>query len=438
MAAAPAPPALVEPQFSIDAQIPEPLAFLWDPARFKVAYGGRGSAKSWSFARALLVEASRRPLRILCARETQKSIADSVWQLLVDQIRGIPHMHRNFEIEKASIRAILTGSNFAFAGLKHNINELKSFEGADICWVEEAQAVTKSSWDVLIPTLRKPGSEIWVTFNPDLESDDTYQRFVVNPPPDAIVRKINFRDNPWFPDVLQKEMEHCRDTRPDDYMHIWEGCCISMLQGAIFANELRAVDAEQRITRVPYDRTRPVDCYWDLGYGDLTAVWFVQQFPFESRLIDYMEGERQSIEHYLQAKQARGYLYGKDWLPWDIGMHARQMGSGRSIEELMRQAGCKVHILPRLTKADQINAARTVFPSCWFDREKCADGLQALRHYRYGENKTVGGPSKEPLHDWASHASDAFMYFAIGSKTPRPNAPPPNANRPPARLSAWS
>jgi len=221
---------------------------------------------------------------------------------------------------------------------------------------------------------------------------------------------------------------------------VCEGSCISLLQSAIYANELRAVEREDRITSVPYDRARPVDCYWDLGYGDMTAVWFAQSMPFQYRLIDYIEDCARPLQWYLQQMQARGYLYGTDWLPWDIGMHATQLGSGRSIEELMRLAGRKVRITPKLGVADGIAAARTIFPVCWFDRERTEEGVRALRHYRYGEVKMHNHPTREPLHDRSSHGADAFRYFAIAAKPPRPALPQPTLQRqrPRETVGAWT
>lgn len=421
----------------VDAWFPEAFEFLERPARYKVAFGGRGGAKSWAFARALLIEGTKRPLRILCGRETQESIRDSVHKLLSDQIEamGLEHFYR---ILATSIIGA-NGTEFMFAGLRsQRVHAIKSAEGCDIVWVEEAQTVSEASWRVLIPTIRKDGSEIWVTFNPDLETDATYKRFVINPPPDAVVRKINWDQNPYFPEVLRKEMERDLATDPDAYSHIWEGNCISMLAGAVYANELRRVDAEGRITRVPYDPTRPVDCYWDLGFHDLTAIWFVQSFPFEYRLIDYLEDSAKSLESYIREMQARGYVFGYDYLPWDLGLHAKQMGSGRSIEALLRAAGRKVRIVPKTPSvADGINAARTIFPLCWFDRERCADGLQALRRYRYGEIEKLGTPTRVPLHDMSSHGADAFRAFAVTAKPPAPPKPKPTDYRPAAR-SPWA
>jgi phage terminase large subunit len=237
--------------------------------------------------------------------------------------------------------------------------------------------------------------------------------------------------------VLEQERLHMLATDPDEYDHIWCGNFINLIKSAIYAAELRAVDREERIRSVPYDPSRPVDCFWDLGYGDMTAIWFAQSFPFEYRLIDYIEESGRNIQWYLQQMQSRGYIYGADWLPWDLGLHAASLGSGKSIEELMRLAGRKVRIVPKLSVADGINAARTIFPLCWFDRERCEAGLRALRHYRYGEVKTTQHVSREPIHDRNSHGADSFRYFSVIAKPPKP-APPPPAGRRPAVQSAWS
>jgi len=412
----------------MEAHFPVKLQFLFEPKRYKVAYGGRGGAKSWGFARALLILAATETKRIICARETQNSIAESVHQLLEDQI-GALQLGGHYRVEKQAIYGT-NGTEFHFAGLRHNIDNLKSLEGADIVWVEEAQSVSKGSWQKLIPTIRKEGSEIWVSFNPDLETDDSYQRFVVHPPRDSIVCKINWRDNPWFPDVLKAEMEEMRENDPDAFDHVWEGACINIVAGAIYANELRKVDQENRITRVPYDATRPVDTFWDLGYGDNCSVWCAQAFPFEYRLIDFIQSSRQPLAWYQKRLQERPYVYGTHHLPHDAQAH--QLGSGKSVEELMRAAGFQVRIVPKLSIADGINAARTIFGQCWFDGEKCADGIQALRHYRYGEIATLGVSTREPLHDENSHAADAFRYFAVGIR-PVQKAPEPPPRRPTGR-----
>ena len=421
---------------SIDskAPFPEALEFLFQPAPYKIAYGGRGGTKSWGFARALLIEGTKRKVRVLCARETMKSIRDSVHQLLKTQIQSLG-LEALYRIEKSIIYGT-NGTEILFAGLKANVDNIKSMEAIDICWVEEAQTVGKDSWDKLIPTLfRVPNCELWVSFNPDLESDNTYQRFVVDPPPGAVVAKLTWRDNPWLPEGLLRELRHTRHQNLDEYNHIWEGSCINTLTNAIYANELRLVDSENRIRRVPYDPSKPVDTAWDLGYGDMVSIWMFQSFPMEHRIIDYEDGQREAIHHYISELQKRPYVWGTDYLPWDGGLKA--LGSGKSIEELMRAAGRRVRVAPRLPILDGINAARTIFPLCYFDEQKCSTGIRSLRCYRYGEMKSLEGPTREPLHDIHSHCADAFRTLAVSIRQPQKERER-DQQRQKQYISAWS
>ena len=216
-------------------QIPDAFRCLFQPARYKILYGGRGGAKSWNIARALLILASAKPLRILCARELQISIADSVHRTLCDQIE-IMGLSSLFRITNAAIYST-SGSEFIFKGLRHNAHEIKSIEGVDICWFEEAQRASDQSLQLLIPTIRKPGSEIWFSFNPEATTDPVYQRFVVSPPPDAIIRKVNWSDNPWFPDVLDAERRYMLNNDPVAYQHVWEGDCVTLSNAIIFRDK---------------------------------------------------------------------------------------------------------------------------------------------------------------------------------------------------------
>ena len=205
--------------------LPQVFKDLYRPCRYKVYHGGRGSGKSWSIAGVLIYFAARVKIRVLCTREIQGSIADSVHRLLGDCIDRMGYGDY-FHVTANTITSV-TGSEFLFKGLRHNVREIKSTEGVDICWVEEAQAVSAQSWEVLIPTVRKTGSEIWVSFNPENESDPTYSRFVVNPPDESIVKQVSWRDNPWFPDELDKERRYLARVDPAAYQHVWEGECRS-------------------------------------------------------------------------------------------------------------------------------------------------------------------------------------------------------------------
>lgn len=404
------------------AQLSRKMAALFTPARYKVFYGGRGGGKSHGVALWLLAEAAAKPQRILCAREFQSSIRESVHRLLSDMIYR-HHLEDKFDIQVSTIKGP-HDSEFIFEGLRHNISRIRSLEGIDKVWVEEAHTVSHASWEILIPTIRKPGSEIIISFNPELDTDETYLRFVVNPPPGATVVKLNYNDNPWFPDVLRSEMEHLKATDPDAYQHVWLGECRLSLDGAIYAQELRTATNEERITSVPYDPTRPVSVYVDLGWQDMTAMWFAQHIAGELRFIDYHEDSMKPFNSYLKLMQNKPYVYETLWLPHDA--QAKSLGTGRSIEEIARKAGWKVRIVPKLALSDGINAVRTLFPTMWFDKQKCADGIQGLRHYRY-DVESDGQLSKQPLHNYASHCADALRYCAVGmrsqQRSPYPKIP---------------
>jgi phage terminase large subunit len=399
------------------AEFPIKLKGLFEKSRYKVAYGGRGGAKSWGIARALLIKGAKDPMRILCAREFQTSIKDSVHKLLCDQIEALGLLGF-YEITQNSIRG-KNGTEFAFVGLRNNVANIKSYEGVDVVWVEEAQTTSRLSWNILIPTIRKQGSEIWISFNPELETDETYQRFVLKPPADCIQIKINWSDNPWFPETLMLEKDALKERDLEAYNQVWEGLCRQSVDGAIFAKELQQAEIDGRLTKVPYDATKPVHAVFDLGWADSTAIWFLQFVGMETRLIRYIEDSQKTISHYLATMQTFGYVYDKVWLPHDAE-NKTLAAAGRSIDDIVRAAGFKTQILPRVPILDSINAARTIFPSCYFDRDNAAEGINCLRHYRYEVDPATGQFSRSPLHDHYSHGADAFRYIALMIKEPGP------------------
>ena len=393
----------------LNFEFPEKLGFLFESSRYKVLYGGRGSGKSWGVARALLSIGIQRPIRVLCARELQNSITDSVHALLADQIKSMG-LDPLYEIQNTVIYG-KNGTEFLFAGLKHNITKIKSFEGVDICWVEEAQTVSKSSWDTLIPTVRKEKSEIWVTFNPELDTDETYKRFVVHPPSNAVVQKVNWSDNPWFPQVLKDEKDDLKERDLDAYLNVWEGNTRQVLDGAVYANELRKAQEENRIKDVNVDLSIPVSTFWDIGWADLNSIWFVQTVAGgEVRVIDFYQNCQKTIDHYVQVLQTKGYTYRDHWLPHDA---EHKNMTGKSVKDIMQNMGLPVRITPKLSISDGINAARMLMNRCYFDQNRCAEGLQALRHYRYDVDPDTKLFSKTPLHDQNSHAADAWRYTAV-------------------------
>lgn len=400
------------------AEFPQKLKCLFDPpkSRYRVLWGGRGAGKSHSIAKALLIKGAMNPLRILCAREFQTSIRDSVHKLLCDQIEDLG-LQVFYDITDRTIRA-KNGTEFNFVGLKNNVANIKSYEGVDICWIEEAQAVSSRSWDTLIPTIRKEGSEIWISFNPELETDPTYQRFIIHAPENSVVNKINWNDNPWFPETLRLEKDALKARDPEAYNMVWEGVCRQTVDGAIFAKEMQMAELTGRITRVPYDATKPVHAIFDLGWSDATAVWFLQFIGMETRLIRYFETNQETMSSILSKLQGFGYMYDTMWLPHDAE-NKTLAGNGRSIEEIVRNLGFKTRIIPKVPIVDSINAARTIFSNCYFDRENCEEGLQALRHYRYEVDPDTKMFSRTPLHDQYSHGADAFRYIGLMVNEPK-------------------
>jgi len=391
--------------------LPEWSQFLNEPCRYKVAYGGRGSGKSWAFAMMLLLQGIKSPQRILCAREVQRSLKDSVHQLLTDQIESMG-LNDFYQITDTEIRG-KNGTMILFAGLHNNsVTTIKSFEGVSRCWVEEAQTVSKRSWDILIPTIRKPDSEIWITFNPDLDTDETYKRFVVNPPSSASVKKVNWDQNPWFPETLREEKDQLKERDMDSYLNVWEGHTRQMLDGAVYANELRKAQEDGRIRELIIDKSIPVQTFWDLGWSDMTSIWFVQVIAGgEVRVIDFYQNCQKTIDHYAQVLQDKGYIYKDWWLPHDA---ENKNMTGKSVKDILEGMGKPIRITPKLSVADGINAARTLMGRCFIDETRCADGLQNLRHYRYDVDPNTKMFSNKPLHDQHSHAADAWRYVAVG------------------------
>ncbi len=393
-------------------EFPAKLQPLFKPKRLKVLHGGRGSGKSWAVARALLINGAQRPLRILCAREVQKSIKDSVHRLLVDQIQAM-NLGAFYEVFETEIRG-KNGTLFLFAGLaQHTVESIKSFEGVDIVWPEEAQVVTKRSWDVLTPTIRKDGSEIWITLNPDMETDETYQRFVAGRPEesdDAYVIQMNWRDNPWFPSVLEKERQDTKRRDPENYDNIWEGKPKRVAEGAIYRHEVVRMYDEKRVRPVPYDPLLKVHTVWDLGWNDAMTIGLWQRQSAEVRCIGYIEDSHRTLDSYVAQLEKHPYRWGTDFIPHDG--RARNTQTGKSTEEALHAMGRNVKVLPQLDIEEGIKAARMMFPRVYMDDEKTQRLQECLKRYQRSINQQTREPGA-PLHDEYSHGADMFRYAAM-------------------------
>ena len=395
---------------NIDLRFPKALKFLFKPKRYKILRGGRGSGKSWGVARALIFECTKRQVRILCTREIQKNIQQSVHQLLSDQIEAMG-LASAFEVLQTEIRGP-HGSQIFFSGLSDiTADGLKSFEGVDIVWCEEAQAISAKSWKTLVPTIRKAESEIWVTYNPELESDPTHQMFVINPPPDCESVLMNWQDNPYFPDVLKTEREHALATmKPEEYRNVWEGECLPAVTGAIYFDEVATAEKEGRIRAVPNDPLLKTHAIWDLGWNDSMSIVLVQRSASELRIVDYIEDSHRTLADYVMTLKAMPLNWGVHYLPHDG--FSKDFKTGKSTQEIMEALGCTVEQTPNMAIEEGIRASRMTFGRIYFDKDKTKRLVECLKRYRRHINKqTLEAGSA--LHDEYSHGADAFRYTCI-------------------------
>jgi len=399
--------------------IPEKLTRVFSgAARYRAAYGGRGSGKTRTFALMTAVQgyqwgnAGKEGI-ILCAREHLNSLDESSLEEIKAAISSVGWLKAYYEVGEKYIRSVDGRINYSFAGLRRNVDSLKSRSRILICWIDEAENVSETAWQKLIPTVREHNSEIWVTWNPESKDSATHKRFRVNTPNSCNIVSCNWKDNPWFPDVLEQARQEDLEKRPEIYSHIWEGDFLIHTEGAYYAHEmLQAVD---RITAVPYDRQASVITAWDLGMADTTAIWFAQYVGQEIRIIDFYENSGLALDHYVSVLRDKGYNYEQHILPHDV--RVKELGTGKSRMEVLQSLGLNgVEVAPMLPVEDGIQAVRTMIDRCWFDINKCERGIDALRQYRRDWDENGKAWRGRPHHDWCSHAADAFRYLAVGYK----------------------
>ena len=402
-------------------EVPKEFKVLFDldsDLRHIVLYGGRASGKSTSVALFLLILGMNKKLRILCTREVQNSIADSVHKLLSDLISK--YKLNTWEVQKDIIRNKQTGSEIFFKGLHNNSQSIKSIEGIDIVWVEEAQSVSADSINTLVPTIRKAGSRLIWTFNRLTENDPVWELIVKKADNRTFVQKIN---SDAIESLLSKEIieerEKMRTDNPEMFDHVWLGEPMTAKTGSVFGKQLAQARNEGRITKVPYDASTGVYTAWDLGIGDSTVIWFFQVVGREIHFIDHYEGSNEDLGHYISHIQNKPYQYTTHFLPHDS--KARELQTGMTRVEFFNNHGIyNIEVLRptnfSLGQDDIDLVARPKFSLCWFDEEKCQRGLECLRAYHYeydNKNKLL---RNKPEHDWSSHSSSAFIY-ALMAKT---------------------
>lgn len=432
-------------EVEIPAVFPKKLRPLFTPSRYKILKGGRGGAKSWGIARALLLMGMEDPLRVLCARQFQKSIKDSVHRLLKQQIE-LMGLDWFYDVTDTSIKGA-NGTIFGFEGLERNINNIRSWEGATHCWVEEAHTVTDTSWEILIPTIREENSEIWLSFNPEFEDDPTFERFVENPPENSILIDIGYKDNPWFPKVLEQERLELLKKDPDAHDHVWGGKCRKWVTGAIYAEEIRAAYDEGRIRLVEHDPNLKVFTAWDLGHTDDTAILWFQVVGGEIHIIECYARSGGSLSHFASQilgkkvainlivdneddknseikvvfgddieglEHRRAYDYETHWLPHDAKAKVLTASGKTTQQQLKKALGFgNIRITPNITVTDGIKAVRSVFPMLYFDKDGCLEFLKAIRKYQREKQTDDKSLKKNPKHDWTSHYADALRYLSI-------------------------
>jgi phage terminase large subunit len=360
----------------MQVKVAEAFDFLYSPARYKVTYGGRGGAKSVQYADALLVKCQIGWERILCTREFQSSIADSVYRLLVDRI-AYHGWEAKFAVTLNRIINKATGAEFLFKGLRYNINEIKSTEGVTIVWVEESQSVSKESWDVLIPTIRREGSEIWVSFNTGEVDDPTYQRFVMNTPPNAVVKKVSYLDNPYFPAVLEQERAYCQKVDPDAYDNIWEGNPKEITNACIFKGKYSVRSFETPENARFYFGS-------DFGFSQ-DPLTLVRCFPLDNKL--YVDQESWGVgvelneipEFYDSVPESRN---------WTI----RADDSRPETISYLKNKGFQIIGAPKSWKNDDSKANKD---------GSVKEGIAYLRQYE-----------EIVIHERCKHTADEFKFYA--------------------------
>lgn len=402
--------------------------------RWRGSYGGRGSAKTRTFATMTAVKgyefgrAGREGI-ILCAREFMNSLDESSMEEIKAGIKAHDWLSDYYEIGEKYIRSKDGRIRYAFAGLSRNVDSIKSKSRILLSWVDEAEGVRETSWRKLIPTVREDDSEIWATWNPEASDSPTHLRLRANPPANAKIVEMNWRDNPWFPDVLEMERLEDQEKRPDTYEHIWEGDFNVILEGAYYGRQMRNARRDGRLRSVPIERKHPVYTSWDLGKAINNPIWCFQVIAGQPRIVDFYLPETEDIRDWITWLNGKGYT-GTDYVPHDIMVS--EWGSGRTRSETLRALGRKVSRIPMVSVADGLQAARETIDEAVFHTgddergERVARGVAGLEQYRRDWDEDLKTFKPQPVKDWAEHIGSAFRYLGLSWKdAPKLEAPKP-------------
>ena len=394
------------------------------------AYGGRGSGKTRNFAKMTAVRAymwshAGREGIILCCRQFMNSLDDSSLEEVKAAIQSEPWLEEFFEIGEKYVRTKDGRISYKFSGLDRNIDSIKSKARILLCWVDEAEPVTEEAWQKLIPTLREEDSELWVNWNPERKNSATHKRFRLTKDPRDKIIEMNWRDNPWFPNILERKRTKDMAERPDSYEHIWEGDFATVIEGAYYVKQLTEARAKKQIGRVSADPLMTLRAFVDIGgtgkRADAFAMWIGQFVGREIRVLDYYEAVGQPAATHLSWMRGRGYgpSQCQVWLPHD-GVKQDQVYDA-SYEKFFREAGYAVTVVPNQgagAALKRVESARRLFPSIWFNEATCQPGIDALGwyHEKRDEERNIG---LGPEHDWASHGADAFGLMCVAYEQPK-------------------
>jgi phage terminase large subunit len=419
----------------IEIGLPEKLIPVFHgEADVRGSYGGRGSAKTRSFAKMAAVWGMRFgqagiPGIILCARQFMNSLDDSSLEECKRAIEDEPALAAYYDVGEKYIKSRDGRISFAFAGLDRNIASVKSKGRILLCWVDEAEPVTDLAWVTLIPTLREEGegwnAELWVTWNPARKGSATDKRFRGNTDPRYKIVELNWRDNPKFPQKLERDRQRDLIERPEQYDHIWEGGYATVQEGAYFAKGLVEAKTQKRIGRVSADPLMTIRLFCDIGgtgaKADAFAMWAAQFIGKEIRVLNYYEQVGQPLATHIAWMRAQGYTADKAqiWLPHDGATQDKVYDV--SYASALKQAGYTVTVVPNQGKGAakaRIEAARRLFPSMWFNEDTTEPGREALGwyHEKKDEQRNIG---LGPEHDWSSHGADAFGLMAVAYEAPK-------------------
>jgi len=398
-------------------------------AMFRGAYGGRGSAKTRSFAmmaavKGIMFAQAKMEGCIVCGREFMNSLDDSSFAEVKSAILSEPWLLERYDLGDKFIRTKDRLIDFKFAGLRHNLDSIKSKSKIRLLWVDEAEAVGELAWSKAVPTVREEGSEIWVTWNPEREESATHLRFRADPPEDSKIVEMNYKDNPKFPKTLDKTRIEDMNKRPEQYDHVWKGGFITVVEGAYWAKELAMAAEEERIGAVGPDPLMTYRVFCDLGgtgaRADAFSIWVAQFIGLQIRVLDHYTAQGQPLATHLNWLRSRGYTPDKAsiWLPHD-GVQNEKL-TDNSFESAFMAAGYAVEVVPNQGKGAakmRVEEARRLFPIIWFNEKTTKGGRKALGwyHEKIDQERRIGlGPD----HDWSSHDADSFGLMCVVYEPP--------------------